>query len=82
MLDMNGDGFADLAASALYWGTSTVPAVGQVGIYLGNGNGTFQPQSTLATGYEPVALAIEDLNHDNVMERVAGHERGQSTGWV
>lgn len=60
--DFNGDGKADLAVSNLN--------SGNVGILLGNGDGTFQPALTTPTGASPFTLAIADLNGDNKLDLV------------
>ena len=55
--DLNGDGIPDLL----------VPANGTVNAYLGNGDGTFDFESTVATpsgGY----LALGDFNHDGKLD--------------
>ena len=38
-----------------------------IGIFIGNGNGTFQSQRTISTGTssEPFSIAAGDFNHDN-----------------
>src|SRR6267142_561561 len=59
--DLNGDGKADLAVGNLTLGD---PSVGTVTIMLGNGDGTFQPNSYPATGNGNRSVAIGDLNGD------------------
>ena len=53
---MNGDGKLDLVVANA--------DSNSVSLLLGNGNGIFQSQRTLATGHDPVSLACKDLNHD------------------
>jgi hypothetical protein len=54
--DFNGDGKPDLAVAN--YGSNTIS------ILLGNGNGTFQAQTTRAAGTNPFALAVGDFNGD------------------
>ena len=60
--DFNGDGFPDLAVTNR--GDNTVS------ILLGNGDGTFTPQthSPFATGLTPVSLAVGDFNNDGNLD--------------
>ncbi len=61
--DFNGDGRQDLAignqncASSFYCGAN-----GSVSILLGNGDGTFQSQTVIASGTQPSSIAIGDFN--------------------
>jgi len=59
--DLNGDGQADLAVS-----NSTSPGFGNgtVSVFLGLGDGTFQPSVEYATGMNPTSIAAQDLNGD------------------
>jgi hypothetical protein len=59
--DFNGDGITDLAVANLGDGTTTA---GSVGILLGNGDGTFQPQVTYAAGSNPGYVVVADFNGD------------------
>jgi hypothetical protein len=55
--DLNGDGFADIAASN--------SADGTVSILINLGDGTFAPAFTIQTGANPVSVDAVDLNGDN-----------------
>jgi hypothetical protein len=54
--DFNHDGWPDVAV--------TNSGENTVGILLGNGDGTFQPQVTYAVGAGPFAVAVGDFNND------------------
>lgn len=64
--DFNGDGKLDLAVANL--GADTVS------ILLGNGDGTFQAQTTISTLSEPFGIAVGDLNGDGVEDLVIGND--------
>jgi uncharacterized protein (TIGR03437 family) len=70
--DLNHDGFADLVVYTLYSGATLNP---QVTVFLGKGDGTFQPGNVLpATGGQTV---IGDFNGDgNPDLMVAGYDGG------
>ena len=54
--DFNGDGFLDLAAVS-YTG-------GDLFVFLGRGDGTFQERMRFSVGATPVELVVEDFNED------------------
>jgi hypothetical protein len=58
--DLNGDGFADVAtANADFFASS-------MGVFLGNGDGTFQPVVTYPTGVFTSGIVIADFNQDGI----------------
>ncbi len=58
--DFNGDGIPDVALTSGLSGSS-------VAIYLGKGDGTFNPVSaTLATGQNPEGIVVADFNDDGI----------------
>ena len=62
--DFNGDGKLDLAVSNSSGNT--------VSIYLGNGDGTFQPAISFGTTTKPWGIAVGDLNGDGIPDLVVG----------
>jgi len=66
--DFNGDGILDLAVANNDDNT--------VSIVLGNGDGTFQPQTTFATVGSPYGIAVGDLNGDGIPDLVVGSQGG------
>ena len=64
--DFNRDGNVDLVVSNYSDNT--------VSILLGNGDGTFQPQTTFGTFSAPFGIAVGDLNDDAVQDLVVGND--------
>jgi hypothetical protein len=58
--DFNGDGKLDFAVAN--YGND------RIGVFLGNGNGTFQAQVTYASGDKPQGIAVGDFNRDGHLD--------------
>jgi hypothetical protein len=68
--DINGDGKPDLIVA---YGSGR-GAYSNVGVMLGNGNGTVQAQKTFATGTFPGTVAVADLNGDGKMDLAVNND--------
>jgi hypothetical protein len=65
--DLNGDGIPDLVGTSL--GLASNP--GNIFILLGRGGRKFAKAVNISSGgYEPLAIAVADLNHDNIPDLV------------
>ncbi len=71
--DFNRDGKLDFALVDYNGGSA-----GSVGVFLGNGDGTFQAKAGYAAGNGPDALAAGDVNGDGILDLVAGNDTGKS----
>jgi hypothetical protein len=58
--DLNGDGKMDLAVA----NAGLKGSIGTVSVLLGNGDGTFQPATAYSAGYDPLSVAVADMNGD------------------
>jgi hypothetical protein len=73
--DFNRDGKPDLAI--LTYGNTAINSVGIVSVHLGNGDGTFQPRTDYAVGFNPFFMAAGDLNGDGAPDiAVANSNQG------
>ena len=72
--DLNGDGILDLAVSIS--GVINPPG-GEIQIFLGHGNGTFNPAQvipdTAAVPYTPALISIRDINGDGIPDLFVGN---------
>src|SRR5438105_364986 len=71
--DFNRDGRLDFALVDYNGGSS-----GFVSVFLGNGDGTFQPKADYAAGAGPDALGAGDVNGDGILDLVTGNDTGES----
>jgi hypothetical protein len=71
--DVDGDGDVDLAVANRCGVFAGCSADGNVGVLLGNGDGTFQPAVGYAGGIGPVSVAVADVSRDGQPDIVAAH---------
>ncbi len=77
--DVNGDGKQDLVVTT---GNAFTSSVGNVLVYLGNGDGTFQKPSSLSVGTYPGALTIADMNSDGHPDIIAATTDSNSNPFI
>jgi hypothetical protein len=70
--DFNGDGKLDVAVANSGFGS----AGGAVSVLLGNGDGTFQAPQSFPTDFNPVSVAVADLNGDGKLDIVTADSGG------
>lgn len=71
--DFNHDGKKDFAEVNYSGG-----GAGSVGVFLGNGDGTFTSKGTFAVGAGPDGLAVADVNGDGKLDLVTANDTGSS----
>ena len=69
LADVDGDRRLDVVALDSLSSTATT---GLVHVYLGNGDGTFRPRTSHASGLAPSALAVADVNGDGRADALVG----------
>jgi uncharacterized protein (DUF2141 family) len=65
--DLNGDGKLDVIMTSFCTEQGCANG-GDIGVFLGNGDGTFQPVVTYMTGGRANAVAVADLNGDGKLD--------------
>jgi hypothetical protein len=71
LADLNADNIPDLVTANL--GPPLNPALDDVSVLLGNGDGTFQLQQRFSVGDGPRAVAIADLNTDAIPDLITAN---------
>jgi len=71
--DFNNDGKADILANA----QSLTDYSGEVDIFLGNGDGTFQTSKSYPSASGSVNAVIGDFNHDGILDYAVGSNASQ-----
>ena len=70
--DLNADGFADVATANASFSVSSM------GVFLGNGDSTFQPPVTYPTGVFTSGILVADFNQDGIPD-IAAMSQGDGT---
>jgi hypothetical protein len=73
--DVDGDGRPDLLVSNGCASSNSCPNA-SIGVLLGNGDGTFRPVSTYASGAFSASIAVADVNGDGELDVVVADEYG------
>jgi hypothetical protein len=71
--DFNGDGKLDAVETSFCSTNGCTGGHGTVGMFLGNGDGTFQPVVNYFTGGAASAVAVADLNGDGKLDVVVAN---------
>lgn len=74
--DLNGDGKLDVVASE--------SDDNEIGVFIGNGNGTLQPQVTypLTAGADPISIKVADFNADGKPDLIVADYMSGSLGFL
>jgi uncharacterized protein (DUF2141 family) len=81
--DLNGDGKLDLAVANTAGngdGVSGNPDGDNVSVLLGNGNGTFSPQTKYFVGQTPFSIVIHDFNGDGKRDLATANYGSNAAG--
>jgi hypothetical protein len=70
-VDLNDDGNVDLVVAD--------EGNNSVSVFLGNGDGTFQPRTDYATGNSPVYVATADFNEDGILDLAIANNGAPTT---
>ena len=76
--DFNGDGHLDLATAN--YGPDYSP--GTVSVFLGNGDGTFQPERSYPAGINPFGIMAGDFNRDGKIDLAVTNNNGAWGVWI
>jgi hypothetical protein len=78
--DVNGDGKPDLVSANCGFYACAPERPGEVGIMLGNGDGTFQTAVLYPAANSPDSIAVADMNGDGIADVVVGNWGTSSDG--
>lgn len=79
--DVNGDGIIDLLVANACISGDNCTAGGVIAVLVGNGNGTFKPAQTYASGgVFPNAIAVQDVNGDGKPDLLVANYCGTLNG--
>ncbi len=68
--DFNGDGIPDIAIVDFF-----ISGNGDVGVFLGKGDGNFQPAISFPVGADSIAIVDGDFNHDGHLDLAVVQEK-------
>ena len=79
--DVNGDGIPDLAVANFCSIGGGCQAPGEVGVLLGNSDGTFQPAVVYSSGgWGAYSIALADLRGDGILDVVVANQADNAQG--